>query len=166
MTLDVLLKGVFLGMKHAAPVMKGQGSGSIISTASVAGLRAGSAPHLYTVAKAAVIMLTKTVALELAADGIRVNCICPGFIVTPLSAGHPEASAERLDELRQASRTAQPVSRAGEAVDVANVALWLASDESAFVTGQAQVVDGGFLAGPRGDGYPDFVNLLEPTRQP
>ncbi|MDG2111887.1 MAG: SDR family oxidoreductase, partial [Actinomycetota bacterium] len=77
LTMDVLLKSVFLGMKHAAPVMKAQGSGSIISTASVAGLRPGYAPHLYSVAKCAVIHMTKSVALELGEDNIRVNCICP-----------------------------------------------------------------------------------------
>ena len=83
LTMDVLLKSVFLGMKHVAPLMKAQGSGSIISTASVAGVRAGFAPHLYSVAKCAVIHLTKTVALELGEHGIRVNAICPGFIATP-----------------------------------------------------------------------------------
>ena len=78
LTMDVLLKSVFLGMKHVTPLMKAQGSGSIISTASVAGIRAGYAPHLYSVAKCAVIHLTRTVALELGEHGIRVNTICPG----------------------------------------------------------------------------------------
>ena len=91
LTMDVLLKSVFLGIKHVAPLMKAQGSGSIISTASVAGIRAGYAPHLYSVAKSAVIHLTRTVALELGEHGIRVNAICPGFIATPLAAGRPDA---------------------------------------------------------------------------
>ncbi len=86
-TMNVLLRGVFLGMTHAAPVMKAQGSGSIISTASVAGIRGGDGPHIYSTAKAAVIHLTKTVALELGESGVRVNCICPGGIATPLLAG-------------------------------------------------------------------------------
>ena len=100
LTMDVLVKSVFLGMKHVAPVMKAQGSGSIISTASVAGLRSGYAPHLYSVAKAAVIHLTKTVALELGEHGIRVNAICPGFIATPLAAGRPDADESQIDQMR------------------------------------------------------------------
>jgi NAD(P)-dependent dehydrogenase (short-subunit alcohol dehydrogenase family) len=83
-TVGVLLRGVFLGMKHAAPVMKRQGSGSIISTASVAGLRTGLGPHVYSAAKAAVIHLTHSVAMELGERGVRVNCICPGGIATPI----------------------------------------------------------------------------------
>ena len=83
-TIGVLLRGVLLGMKHAAPVMKRQGGGSIISTASVAGITAGFGPHVYSAAKAAVIQLTKTVAMELGEHNIRVNCICPGAIATPI----------------------------------------------------------------------------------
>src|SRR5207244_4247878 len=82
-TIGVLLRGVFLGMKHAAPVMKRQGGGSIISTASVAGLRTGLGPHIYSAAKAAVIHLTRTAAMELGEASIRVNSICPGGIATP-----------------------------------------------------------------------------------
>ena len=144
--------------------MKAQGSGSIISTASVAGMRAGYAPHLYSVAKCSVIMLTKTVALELGADGIRVNCICPGVIVTPLAAGRPDASAERLEEFRQQSAPVQPLGRAGEPVDIANAALWLASDESSFVTGHAQVVDGGIEAGRPWSKFPEFARMVRPIR--
>ena len=82
-TMAVLLRGVFLGIKHAAPVMKRQGAGSIVSTASVAGLQAGFAGHVYSAAKAAVIHLTRSVAMELGESGVRVNCICPGAIATP-----------------------------------------------------------------------------------
>src|SRR5215216_6304458 len=88
-TFDVLLKGVIFGMKYAAPVMKAQQSGSIISTASVAGLTTGYGPHLYNVAKAAVIHLTHSVATEMAEHNVRVNCICPGFIATPLATNSP-----------------------------------------------------------------------------
>src|SRR5262249_59164823 len=80
----VLLRSVLLVVKHAAPVMKRQRSGSIISTASVAGLRTGMGPHVYSAAKAAVIHLTHSVAMELGESGIRVNCICPGGIATPI----------------------------------------------------------------------------------
>ena len=107
LTMDVLLKSVFLGMKHAAPLMKAQRSGSIVSTASVAGLRAGYAPHLYSVAKAAVIHLTKTVALELGEHGVRVNAICPGFIATPLAAGRPDADESQIEQMRAAGAASQ-----------------------------------------------------------
>ena len=146
-TFDVLVKGVFLGIKYAAPAMRAGGGGSIISTASVAGLKAGESPHLYSVAKAAVIHLTKSVALELGADDIRVNCICPGIVATPLAAGRPEASDEALSKLAHVTRNAQAMGRTGQPEDIARAALWLASDESSWVTGTAQVVDGGANAG-------------------
>jgi NAD(P)-dependent dehydrogenase (short-subunit alcohol dehydrogenase family) len=146
-TFDVLVKGVFLGIKHAAPLMRRQGGGSIISTASVAGLKCGESPHLYSVAKAAVVHLTKSVALELGADGIRVNCICPGIVATPLAVGRQTASDDDLSKLAHVLRGAQAIGRVGQPEDIARAALWLASDESSWVTGTAQVVDGGANAG-------------------
>lgn len=146
-TFDVLVKGVFLGIKHATPIMREQGSGSIINTASVAGLQAGWSPHLYSVAKAAVIHLTKSVALELGDYGIRCNCICPGIIATPLAAGFAKATDDQLDEMKKRFGRTQVLGRIGEPVDIANAAVWLASDESSYVTGHAQVVDGGAFAG-------------------
>ncbi len=146
-TFDVLVKGVFLGIKHAAPVMRRQGGGSIISTASVAGLKTGESPHLYSVAKAAVIHLTKSVDLELGQHGIRVNCICPGIVATPLAAGRSNASADELAKLSHVLRNAQAIGRIGQPEDIARAAVWLASDESSWVTGTAQVVDGGANAG-------------------
>ena len=146
-TFDVLVKGVFLGIKHATPIMREQGSGSIINTASVAGLQAGWSPHLYSVAKAAVIHLTKSVALELGDYGIRCNCICPGIIATPLAAGFAKASDEQLGEMKRRLGRTQVLGRIGDPVDIANAAVWLASDESSYVTGHAQVVDGGAFAG-------------------
>lgn len=145
-TFDVLLKGVFLGIKHAAPVMKRQRSGSIISTASIAGLEAGWAPHLYSTAKAAVIALTRTVALEMAEWDVRVNCICPGVIATPLAVGRG-FTEEAQANFREEMASGQPLGRVGEPEDIAQCALWLASDESTFVTGQGHVVDGGMTAG-------------------
>lgn len=148
LTFDVLLKGVFLGIKHAAPIMKAQGSGSIINTGSVAGIRAGIGPHLYGVAKAGVIFLSQTVALELAESKVRVNAICPGFITTPLAAGKGEETTEaQLERFRTRYAGAQPLGRTGEPRDIANAALWLASDDSEWVTGQALVVDGGLITG-------------------
>lgn len=142
-TQAVLLRSVFLGMKHAVPLLRKSGGGSIISTASVAGLRAGAGPHAYSAAKAAVINLTRSVALEVAKDSIRVNCICPGGINTPLISnriGGADATAQLLSAI-------QPVQRAGTPDDVASIALYLASDESTFVTGAVMVIDGGFTAG-------------------
>lgn len=153
LTMDVLLKSVFLGTKHAAPVMRQQGSGSIINTASVCAFAAGIGNQLYTVAKAAVLMMTKTAALEMAEYNVRVNAVCPGYIATPLAAGRPlaENDPERvdlaLDRLREHTRDNQPLARSGEGQDIANMVLFLASDESQWITGQAMVVDGGLLAG-------------------
>jgi NAD(P)-dependent dehydrogenase (short-subunit alcohol dehydrogenase family) len=152
-TLAVLFRAVVLGIKHAAPLMKHQGSGSIISTASVAGLRAGFGPHIYSAAKAAVIHLTKSVAMELGESGVRVNCICPGGIVTPIFGRHlglsEEAIAEKMPLLNQAFAMVQPIRRAGQPEDIARAALWLASDAASFVSGHALVVDGA-LSGGRG----------------
>ena len=164
LTMDVLLKSVFLGLKHAAPVMESQGSGSIINTASVAGLRVGYAPHLYSVAKGAVIHLTRSVALELGEHGIRVNAICPGFIATPLAAGRPDAGESQLDQMREAGASSQVLGRVGEPRDIANMALFLASDESEWITGREFVVDGGFEAGRPWSKWPEFARMERPIR--
>jgi NAD(P)-dependent dehydrogenase (short-subunit alcohol dehydrogenase family) len=150
-TMGVLLRGVFLGIKHAAPILSAQGSGTIISTSSVAGLRAGYGPHIYSVAKAAVIQLTRSVAMELGEKGVRVNCICPGGIATPLLAtgfggGETDESAA-LEVVKSAISMLQPLRRAGLPEDIASAALWLASEESSFVNGHALVVDGGLTGG-------------------
>jgi NAD(P)-dependent dehydrogenase (short-subunit alcohol dehydrogenase family) len=150
-TLGVLLRGVFLGMKHAAPVMKRQGGGSIISTASVAGLRTGYGPHVYSAAKAAVVHLTRTVAMELGEHGVRVNCICPGGIATPIFPKGLGLAPERYEEtirlMKGVLENLQPIRRSGLPEDIAHAALWLASDESTFVNGHALVVDGGLTGG-------------------
>ena len=150
-TMGVLLRGVFLGMKHAAPIMKQQKSGSIISTASVAGLRTGMAPHTYSAAKAAVIHLTRSVAMELGESGVRVNCICPGGIATPIfgkAFGLDDEGADRVARMmRMPLAQMQPIRRSGLPDDIANAALWLASDDSSFVNGHALVVDGGLTGG-------------------
>lgn len=152
-TMNVLLRSVFFGTKHAAPHLRAAGGGSIVNTASVCAFEAGIGNQLYSVAKAGVVMMTKTAALELAEDGIRVNAVCPGYITTPLAAGRPIGtnSPERvevgLERLRESNRDVQPVPRAGEPEDIANMVVFLASAESTFVTGQAMVVDGGLLAG-------------------
>jgi NAD(P)-dependent dehydrogenase (short-subunit alcohol dehydrogenase family) len=163
-TFDVLLKGVFLGIKHAAPVMRRQGGGSIISTASVAGLKTGESPHLYSVAKAAVIHLTRSVALELGEHNIRVNCICPGIVATPLAAGRTDVTERGLEKLADALKHAQALGRVGTPDDIARAALWLASDESSWVTGTAQVVDGGAFAGRPWSRQGDWITKDRPIK--
>lgn len=152
-TMDVLLKSVFFGIKHAAPLMKRQRSGSIISTSSVCGLEAGLGTHLYTVAKAGVIMLTKSAALELAEFDVRVNAVCPGYVATPLAAGGSltdlgrETAEQRLVAGRERMAQSQPLGRIGEPDDVARLVTFLASDASSWITGTAQVIDGGLTLG-------------------
>ena len=140
-TFDVLAKGVFLGIKHGARVMKAQGEGgSIINTASIAGLSGDAGPLAYSAAKAAVISLSKSAAVELAPHRIRVNAICPGFIATPLAAG---GDPERI---REAFARSQPWPETGTGEHIAGAALFLASEDAAFVTGEALLVDGGLTA--------------------
>ena len=164
-TFAVLLRGVVAGMKHAAPVMVEQGSGSIINTASVAGLRAGLGTHLYSTAKAAVIHLTTSVAMELGRKGVRVNCICPGVIATPLLGKARGLDADAAEAAIPESRTVlaalQPVPRAGLPEDIAAAAAWLASDDASFVNGHALVVDGGLTGG---EPWGRFGRALFPSR--
>jgi NAD(P)-dependent dehydrogenase (short-subunit alcohol dehydrogenase family) len=145
-TIAVLFRSVFFGMKHAAPVMKQQGSGSIISTASIAGLRTGFGGHFYSACKAAVIHMTRSVAMELGPFGIRVNTICPGGIVTSIfgrALGMEQDAAEGLyEKLQEIFKGAQAIGRAGLPEDIAKAAVWLASDDSSFVSGTAIPVDG------------------------
>jgi NAD(P)-dependent dehydrogenase (short-subunit alcohol dehydrogenase family) len=147
------LRAVVLGMKYAAPTMIRQGSGSIINTGSIAGLRAGYSAHSYSAAKAAVIHVTRCVAAELGEKGIRVNSISPGAIVTGIfakGAGIADAAAERTaDGLTERFAAFQPLPRAGLPEDIAQAALFLASDAGSFVNGQDIVVDGGVVAGSR-----------------
>ncbi len=140
-TFDVLVRGVFLGIKHAARVLIEQGEGgSIINTASVAGLCGGNGPQAYSAAKAAVVNLSQTTAVELGSHRIRVNAICPGAILTPLfHQGDPEAATKM-------GATLQPWPEVGRGEDIAGAALFLASDDSNFVTGHALAVDGGIMA--------------------
>lgn len=139
-TFAVMTRGVFLGVKHAARHMKERGGGSIINTSSIAGLASGVIPTAYAAAKAAVVSLTRNCALELAEHRIRVNCVCPGIIFTPLMHQGREEVAKAVAD------TIQPWPDRGEPEHVANGVLYLASDDSAFVTGEAHVIDGGYLS--------------------
>lgn len=140
--LAVNLKSVFLGMREAIPHMVERGGGSIINTASVAGLVGWFGAAAYSAAKGGVVQLTRTAALEYARANVRVNAICPGVIhtgmVDRITGGAPEA-IERL-------KSSQPLPRVGQPEDIANMALYLASDESSFVTGAAFPVDGAYTA--------------------
>ena len=151
-TVGVLLKGVFLGYKYAVPPMKAQGGGSIISTASVAGLSANYGPHVYSACKAAVLHLARSACMELAPHNIRSNAICPGGIATPIFGSALGLGTQVADEFAEFMKPRlaqmQPIPRAGMPDDIAQMALFLASDESTFVTGQAIAVDGGLTAGP------------------
>jgi NAD(P)-dependent dehydrogenase (short-subunit alcohol dehydrogenase family) len=141
-TFDINVRGVFFGIKHAARVMRARGKGGvIINTSSMGGLCGDAGPLVYSAGKAAVINLTRSAAIELAPDRIRVNAICPGFIATPLAAGGPDLSTAERE-----FATKQPWPEAGAADHVAGAALFLASDDAVFVTGESLVVDGGLLA--------------------
>lgn len=147
-----LVRSVMLGMKHAAPAMKKQGSGSIINNGSIAGRLAGfSSSLVYGAAKAAVNHLTKCVAMELGESGIRVNSISPGAIATGIfgkALGLTTDAAEKTAAtMREIYKTAQPIQRAGIPDDIAQAAVFLASDESTFINGHDLVVDGGITGG-------------------
>ena len=147
-----LVRSVMLGMKHAAPHMKRQGFGSIINNGSIAGRLAGfSSSVVYGAAKAAVIHLTKCVAMELGESGIRVNSISPGAIATGIfgkALGLSVEAAEKTPEvMREVYKTAQPIPRAGLPDDIAQAAVFLASDESSFINGHDLVVDGAITGG-------------------
>ena len=164
MTFDVLVRGVFLGMKHAAPIMARQKSGSIINTGSIAGLKAGYSPHPYAAAKAAVIHMSKSVAMELGEHNVRVNAICPGFIATPLAANTVGRPDELVERVKPGFAKAQAIPRAGEPDDIAQMACWLAGDRSTFVTGQHFVVDGGVSCGLKWADQPAFQKAYHPIK--
>lgn len=139
--LRVNLIGPFLMIKHAAPLMAAGGKGSIILTASVAGLRSGAGPAPYAASKAGVINLAQTACQELAGSGVRVNAICPGLIETGMTRPLYEHARARGSEGKIGK--INPLQRGGEPLEIANAALFIASDESSYVNGQAIIVDGG-----------------------
>jgi meso-butanediol dehydrogenase/(S,S)-butanediol dehydrogenase/diacetyl reductase len=149
--LAVTLTSVFLGLKYCLPVMRRQGKGAVVNTASISGTAADYGMSAYNAAKAGVINLTRSAALECAQDGIRVNCVCPGGIDTRVT--HVLAGA-RADEVRRAMAAVHPLGRMGVADEIANAVLFLASDEASFITGAALVADGGLTAQT---GLPPFV---------
>jgi len=145
--IDINLKGTFLVCKHALVVMLGQCSGSIINLASVEGLEGTEGCGAYNASKGAVVLLTKNMAIDYGRKGIRVNCLCPGFVDTPMTA--QVFDNEGMEEYFQRFRDHHQLGRVGRPDEIAAAALFLASDDASFVTGHAMVVDGGFTAGPR-----------------
>ncbi|MEL0110320.1 MAG: glucose 1-dehydrogenase [Rickettsiales bacterium] len=164
MSFDVLVRGVFLGMKHAIPIMKKQGSGSIINTGSIAAVTAGRGPLIYSVCKAAVVQMSKVTAMSLGEHSIRVNAICPGYIATPLSTNTVGRPEEKIEERLQGMAFQQPIPRVGRPDDIANMALYLASDRGSFITGQAIVVDGGAATGVFWENQRDVYKEYHPIR--
>jgi NAD(P)-dependent dehydrogenase (short-subunit alcohol dehydrogenase family) len=146
----VLLRSVFLGMKHAARVMKPREGGVILSTTSIAGVQGGWGPHLYAAAKAGVVGLTRNVAAELGTYGIRVVAIAPGKIFSPMTAARGGAAPDDAEALAAAFQSRTPLrGRFGLPEDVAATAAWLSSDEAAFVSGTTIMVDGGLTSGSK-----------------
>jgi NAD(P)-dependent dehydrogenase (short-subunit alcohol dehydrogenase family) len=144
---DVNLKGTFLVAKHATAVMLAQRSGSIINIASIEGLEGTEGGSAYNASKGGVVLLTKNMAIDYGRIGIRVNCICPGFIETPMMAAVMEN--EGMKTYRDRWLEEHKLGRFGQPSEIAAAALFLASDDASFVTGHALVVDGGFTAGMR-----------------
>jgi NAD(P)-dependent dehydrogenase (short-subunit alcohol dehydrogenase family) len=144
--LDINLKSIFLMSRAVWPKMAGQGGGVILNTASIAGITAIPADAAYCASKAGVVMLTKCMAVDGARSGIRVNCVCPGFIDTPMIHGYfndqPDPAAARDYAVRL-----HPLGRLGRPDDIADAFVHLATDDAKWVTGTAHVVDGGLLAG-------------------
>lgn len=140
--IGINLRGAFLGCKYGIQAMLRTGGGAIVNTASVAGLVGFAGIPAYAASKGGVVQLTRTAALEYATQGVRVNCVCPGVIDTPMvqrfTRGDPTAAAQMA--------AMQPVGRMGQAREVAQLALFLASDRASFITGAAIPVDGGYVA--------------------
>jgi NAD(P)-dependent dehydrogenase (short-subunit alcohol dehydrogenase family) len=143
-TQAVCLRGVFLGMKHSIAPMRAAGGGAIISTASIAGIDGYPNLHAYCAAKAGVLNLTRSASIEFAADKIRINAIAPGGVSTPIVYGGLGGNKAAADEWLV---KAQPLPMAGQPEDIAEAALFLASDAARFITGHTLVVDGGATAG-------------------
>lgn len=144
-TLDVNVKGPMFASRAAIPHMLAQGSGSIVNISSVNGLVSEPFLAVYSASKGAVVMLTRGIALDYAAKGIRCNCICPGWVDTPINYAHADMLGG-LDKVYASIGQFQPIGRPGEPREIAHLALFLASDEASFITGSVISADGGMTA--------------------
>ena len=165
LTIDIMINGVFYGMKHASRYMKEAGSGSIISMSSTAGVMGGLGPHAYAAAKHAVVGMTKNLAAEVGGFGVRVNCIAPAGMATPMVADVMTGDHKNLEETIATLAAVSPLKgRAGLAQDVANAALWLASDESGYTSGLTLTVDAGATTGSTAE-PPAFAEYAPMVRE-
>lgn len=146
----VNLKSIFLAVKHVVPRLRRQGGGVILNTASIGSFVGQFRTPAYVASKGAVMLLTKSLALDYGSDNIRVNCLCPGITDTPMFREHTEASGDPAAVMRK-RKARVPLGRFLTAEDIAQAALYLVSDDSAGITGIAHVVDGGILAGAEYD---------------
>ncbi|NLY55441.1 MAG: SDR family oxidoreductase [Firmicutes bacterium] len=144
LTIGVNLTGVMLTCKYAIKSMLETGGGAIINTASIAGLVANPVSPAYCASKGGVIALTRCLALDYAKQGIRVNAVCPGGVDTPMSQLPSDATPEQKEAAAAAARALHPIGRMGKPIEIANMVLFLASDEASFATGQCFIVDGGY----------------------
>jgi NAD(P)-dependent dehydrogenase (short-subunit alcohol dehydrogenase family) len=145
--LAVNLTGTYLACKHALRHMVGQRSGAIVNVASIEGIEGTEGGSAYNASKGAVVLLTKNMAIDYGRLGIRVNCVCPGFIETPMF--NSVMGSDGMSEYRDQYREAHKLGRFGRPDEIAGATLFLVSDDASFVTGHALVVDGGFTAGMR-----------------
>ena len=145
-TIDSSLKGAFLMSKYVLPSMIAQGSGSIIHTSSGWGILGGDGAASYCAAKGGLVIMAKAMAIDHGKDGIRVNCVCPGDVMTPMLQDDAAKRGMTWDDYA-AGAADRPLGRIGTVEEIANAVLFLASDESSFITGEALVVDGGGVAG-------------------
>lgn len=162
-TMNLLLRSVAMGIRYAAPHMKGRNGSSFVNVSSVAAVGPGYSPTTYAVAKAGVLHLTKCAATDLAQHGIRVNAVQPGFINTNIFTAAlgmpPEVEQKAKAAIAQMSANAQPIPRGGQSRDIAEAVAYLASDAASFVTGQSIVVDGGLTLGPRHSWDPNVPSM-------
>lgn len=155
--IDINLKGTFLACKHALPLMLEQRGGSIVNIASIEGVQGTEGGSSYNASKGGVVILTKNMAIDYGRAGIRVNCICPGFIDTPLLRSVMDSPG--LSTVKDHYRDLHMLGRFGQPEEIAAAALFLASDDASFVTGHALVVDGGYTSGTRSA----LSDLMGPT---
>ena len=164
LTMALLLRSVALGIRHATTHMRMRG-GAIVNTSSIAALGTGYAPSIYSVAKAAVLQLTKVAAADLAQFGIRVNAVCPGFITTNIFTASASLEGDQKTKgqaiVEKLAAKTQPVARPGRPEDIAAAVAYLASDDAGFVTGTQIVIDGGMTIGERHSWDPMMPGLFD-----